>query len=87
MGVEIISIRKLWMKTNLGGTMKERITELELRFMQQEHTIQELNDTVYSQARAIDRLEREQSLIREQLRLLGPSMNRSAEEEEPPPHY
>jgi len=67
--------------------MEERITELELRFMQQEHTIQELNDTVYSQARAIDRLEREQSLIREQLRLLGPSMNRSAEEEEPPPHY
>jgi SlyX protein len=67
--------------------MKERITELELRFMQQEHTIQELNDTVYRQERAIERLEREQSLIREQLRLLAPSINRSAEEEEPPPHY
>jgi SlyX protein len=71
----------------LGGTMKERITELELHFMQQEHTIQELNDTVYRQERAIERLEREQSLIREQLRLLAPSINRSDEEEEPPPHY
>ena len=71
----------------LGGTMNERITELELRFMQQEHTIQELNDTVYRQERAIERLEREQSLIREQLCLLAPSINRSDEEEEPPPHY
>jgi SlyX protein len=67
--------------------MKERITELELRFMQQEHTIQELNDTVCRQELAIGRLEREQSLIREQLRLLAPSINCSAEEEEPPPHY
>jgi len=68
-------------------TMKERITELELRFMQQEHTIQELNDTVCRQEMTIERLVREQSLIREQLRLLAPSINRSADEEEPPPHY
>jgi len=67
--------------------MKARITELELRFMQQEHTIQELNDAVYRQERIIERLEREQSLIREQLRLLAPSINRGVEEEEPPPHY
>ena len=70
-----------------GGTMKERITDLELRFMQHEHTIQELNDTVYRQERTIERLEREQRLIREQIRLLAPSINRSDEEEEPPPHY
>ncbi|WP_240731976.1 SlyX family protein [Geobacter sp. FeAm09] len=68
-------------------TMKERIIELELRFMQQEHTIQELNDTVCRQELTIERLVREQSLIREQLRLLAPSINRSDEEEEPPPHY
>lgn len=68
-------------------TMNERITELELRFMQQELTIQELNDTVCRQEITIERLVREQSLIREQLRLLAPSINRSADEEEPPPHY
>ena len=72
---------------NSEENVNERMTELELRFMKQEHTIQELNDTVYRQERAIERLEREQSLIREQLRLLAPSINRSAEEEEPPPHY
>jgi len=72
---------------NSEENVNERMTELELRFMQQEHSIQELNDTVYRQERAIERLEREQSLIREQLRLLAPSINRSADEEEPPPHY
>jgi len=70
-----------------GETMEERITELELRFMQQENTIQELNDTVCRQERVIERLEREQNFLREQLCLLAPSINRSAEEEEPPPHY
>ncbi|GFE60173.1 hypothetical protein AOG2_07610 [Geobacter sp. AOG2] len=71
----------------LEETMEERITELELRFMQQEHTIQELNDTVCRQEITIERLVRDQNLIREQLRLLAPSINRSADEEEPPPHY
>lgn len=67
--------------------MKERIIELEVRFMQQERTIQELNDAVYRQEITIERLAREQGLIREQLNLIAPSINRDADEEEPPPHY
>lgn len=67
--------------------MEERITELELRFMHQEKTITELNETVCRQELAIARLERELGLMREQFLLLSPSINRTADEEEPPPHY
>lgn len=67
--------------------MEERITELELRFMHQENTINELNETVCRQEVAIARLERELGRMREQFSLLTPSINRTAGEEEPPPHY
>jgi SlyX protein len=67
--------------------MEERITELELRFMHQEKTINELNDTVCRQELAIARLERELGRMREQVQTLSPSINRTDAEEEPPPHY
>jgi uncharacterized coiled-coil protein SlyX len=67
--------------------MEDRITELELRYMQQEKTINDLNETVCRQDLAIARLERELGRIREQFLSLAPSINRSPEEEEPPPHY
>ena len=67
--------------------MEERITELELRFMHQEKTIHELNETVCRQERAIARLERELGRMREQVMIMSPSINRTADEEEPPPHY
>jgi SlyX protein len=67
--------------------MEERITELELRFMHQEKTINELNETVCRQELAIARLERELGRMREQVQTLSPSINRTAAEEEPPPHY
>jgi SlyX protein len=67
--------------------MEERITELELRFMHQEQTINELNETVCRQELAIARLERELGGIREQFLTLSPSINRTADEEDPPPHY
>ena len=70
-----------------GIDMKERITELELRFMHQEKTISELNDMVCRQELAIARLEREQGRMREQFLTLSPSINRTSDEEEPPPHY
>jgi SlyX protein len=66
--------------------MRERITDLELRFMHQENTIQELNDTVYRQEQSIMRIERELSLLREQMSIMSPSAIGDAEEE-PPPHY
>lgn len=67
--------------------MDERITELELRFMHQEKTINELNDTVYRQELAIVRLELELGRMREQFLTMAPSINRTSDEEEPPPHY
>lgn len=67
--------------------MDERITDLEVRFMHQERAIQELSDTVYRQQQLIERHERELLLLREQLRLVAPSLTRTGAEEEPPPHY
>jgi len=71
----------------MGDTMEERITELELRFMHQEHIIQELNETVYRQEQIIARLEQGFILISEQMRTLEPSTTRDPDEEERPPHY
>ena len=67
--------------------MEERLTELEVRFMHQEKTINDLNETVCRQERAIARLEQELGRMREQFLTLSPSINRTPEEEEPPPHY
>jgi len=67
--------------------MEERITELELRFMLHENTIQELNDTVCRQEQAIILIERELGLLREQLTILSPSAIGEEGAEEPPPHY
>ena len=67
--------------------MEERLTELELRFMHQEQTINDLNETVCRQEISIERLERELGRMREQFLTISPSINRTPDEEEPPPHY
>ena len=67
--------------------MNERLTDLEIRFMHQERTIQELNEIVCRQELIIERLERDLRQIQEQLKQALPSLNRTEEEEEPPPHY
>jgi uncharacterized coiled-coil protein SlyX len=67
--------------------MEDRITELELRFMHQEQTIGDLNETVCRQELAIERLTREVGRMREQFMTMSPSINRTPDEEEPPPHY
>ncbi len=67
--------------------MDERLTDLELRYMQQERTINELNETVCRQELSIARLERELGQIREQFLTLSPSLNRTSDEDELPPHY
>ncbi len=67
--------------------MNQRVTDLEIRFMHQERTVQELNDIVCRQESVLEKLERELRQIREQMQQATPSMNRTEEEEEPPPHY
>jgi uncharacterized coiled-coil protein SlyX len=55
--------------------------------MQQENTIQELNDTVCRQEKCIMKMERELALLRDQLSTLSPLAAGDAGAEEPPPHY
>jgi len=67
--------------------MEERITDLEIRFMHQERTIQELSNTVYRQQQVVEQIERELRQLTDQVRMGFPSLTRPAEDEEPPPHY
>jgi uncharacterized coiled-coil protein SlyX len=67
--------------------MEERITELEVRYMEQEKTIQDLSEAVYRQEMTLERLQREMAILREQVKSGAASINRLPEEEEPPPHY
>lgn len=67
--------------------MEQRLTELEMRFMEQQNTIEELDTTVCRQSMIIDRLQREIELLKELCRSFTPSINRTQEEEDPPPHY
>lgn len=67
--------------------MEERIDELELRYMHQEKTIQELNEIVCQQGLSIELLKREIALLKEQSLLMNPSVTRDPDQEEPPPHY
>lgn len=67
--------------------MEERINELEMRYMQQEHTIQELNEIVCRQELMIEQLRRDFVMLKEQLMAMSPSVSRDPDQEEPPPHY
>jgi SlyX protein len=67
--------------------MSDQTTDLEIRFMHLERTIQELNDIVCRQELAIGQMERELRTLREQVKLILPSFNRPTDEEEQPPHY
>lgn len=69
------------------SVMERRITDLEMRFMQQQNILEDLDATVCQQALTIDRLQRELALIKDLCRTFTPSINRTPDEEEPPPHY
>ena len=67
--------------------MEQRITELELRYMQQEQTIQELNEIVCRQELTLEMLKRDFTTLKEQFLAMSPSVSRDPDQEEPPPHY
>jgi len=67
--------------------MEERLNELEIRYMQQEVTIQELNEIVCRQELLLEHLRRDFSTLKEQLMTMSPSVSRDSDQEEPPPHY
>jgi SlyX protein len=61
-----------------------RVTELELRFMEQQATLQTLSDVVYAQMRALDALTEQVELLRK--KLAEPGLVDAADKERPP-HY
>lgn len=67
--------------------MEQRINELELRYMQQENIIQELNEIVCRQELVLEGLKRDVTTLKEQFLAMTPSVTRDADQEEPPPHY
>ena len=67
--------------------MEQRINELELRYMEQEHTIQELNDIVCRHELMLEQLRRDFATLKEQLLAMSPSISGDTSQDEPPPHY
>ena len=67
--------------------MEQRINELELRYMQQEETIQELNEIVCRHELTLEQLRRDLVALKEQFIAMSASVSRDPDQEEPPPHY
>ena len=67
--------------------MESRVIDMEMRFMKQESTIEELNKVVISHQKVIEVLTRELELLKKQVQAASPSLIRDASEETPPPHY
>lgn len=64
---------------------EDRLTELEIRFMQQQETLQELSDVLYSQQRLIEALKAELDVFKKKLEA-DPGIV-DARQQERPPHY
>lgn len=67
--------------------MEQRINDLEMHYMRQEMTIQELNDIVCRQELLLEQLRRDFAALKEQVMTMSPSVSRDSDQEEPPPHY
>lgn len=67
--------------------MEERIVDLEVRFMHQQSTIQELNEVVIAHEKSIDELKVELERLKRQVGAEAGSIIRDPSEETPPPHY
>lgn len=68
-------------------SLEERMTELESRQAFQDDTLQTLNEVLFAQQRALERLELQvRALARRQEELLG-QLGGGEEEDAPPPHY
>ncbi|MEZ5476089.1 MAG: SlyX family protein [Thiolinea sp.] len=67
--------------------MTNRITELEIKFMEQEQTLEALSQQVYLQQKEISRLHQQVSVLHDRLKAMAVSPIASQAEETPPPHY
>lgn len=70
--------------------MESRLVDLELRYMQLERQLSELNTVVYDQHKMIDCMRRELVVLRNRVQVLGESLKGEAPvplELDKPPHY
>lgn len=67
--------------------MQDRLTELEIKFMQQEQTLEALSEQVYLQQKEITLLNRQIHVLQDRLKSMSASPIASVAEETPPPHY
>ena len=67
--------------------MEQRINGLEMRYMQQEETIGDLNEIICRHERILEQLQRDFVRLKEQFLVMSPSISRDPDQEEPPPHY
>ncbi|ADO68274.1 SlyX family protein [Stigmatella aurantiaca DW4/3-1] len=70
---------------SLSRMDESRLIELELRYMQQQELLQQLNDVLYTQQRALDVLTAEVELLKRKLE--GEPGLVDARQQEKPPHY
>ena len=82
-----ISLHGTIRKVEVYAGMEQRINELEIRYMQQEQTILELNDIVCRQELILEQLQRDFGMLKEQFMAMSPSVSCDPDQEEPPPHY
>ncbi len=67
--------------------MEARIAELEIKFMEQEATLESLSEQVYLQQQEITKLTRHLEVMKDRLKSMAQSPVASMAEETPPPHY
>lgn len=67
--------------------MENRIAELEIKFMEQESTLESLSEQVYLQQREITNLTNQLEQMKDRLKSMAQSPVAPMAEETPPPHY
>lgn len=67
--------------------MENRIAELEIRFMEQEATLESLSEQVYLQQKEITHLTSQLQVMKDRLKSMAHSPVAAMSEETPPPHY
>lgn len=65
--------------------LEARVTELEIRYTEQQQLVQELSDVVYAQQKTIDLLSAELALLKKKLEAEPGLVDANLQEK--PPHY
>jgi SlyX protein len=67
--------------------MEERLTEIEIKLAHLEQAMNELNEVMVQHSDLIDRLNSQNTKLREQLDMLGSGESNPDPDHEKPPHY